>query len=44
VFLSVSLDDPTLSTPFNAALMPSEDGKHAILIWSRPTKRESQAA
>jgi uncharacterized protein (DUF736 family) len=38
-FLSVSLDDPGLARPFNAALMPSEDGKSAILIWSRPAKK-----
>jgi uncharacterized protein (DUF736 family) len=38
-FLSVSLDDPGLARPFNAALMPSEDGKSAILIWSRPVKK-----
>jgi uncharacterized protein (DUF736 family) len=38
-FLSVSLDDPGLARPFNAALMPSDDGKSAILIWSRPAKK-----
>lgn len=43
-FLSVSIDDPALDHPLNAALMPSEDGKGAILIWSRPAKREAQAA
>jgi uncharacterized protein (DUF736 family) len=42
-FLSVSLDDPALDHPLNAALMPSDDGKSAILIWSRPTKREANA-
>lgn len=42
-FLSVSIDDPALGSPLNAALMPSEDGKGAILIWSRATKREAQA-
>jgi uncharacterized protein (DUF736 family) len=41
-FLSVSLDDPALDHPLNAALMPSEDGKSAILIWSRPIKRDEQ--
>lgn len=38
-FLSVSLDDPALGRPLNAALMPSEKGDDAILIWSRPAKR-----
>jgi uncharacterized protein (DUF736 family) len=42
-FLSVSLDDPALAHPLNAALMPSEDGANAILIWSRPAKRSEQA-
>ncbi|MGA2841708.1 MAG: DUF736 domain-containing protein [Steroidobacteraceae bacterium] len=42
-FLSVSLDDPALDRPLNAALMPSEDGNHAILIWSRPAKSEPRA-
>lgn len=42
-FLSVTLDDPALGTPFSAALMPAEDGKTAILIWSRPVRREPQA-
>ena len=42
-FLSVSLDDPALAHPVSAALMPSEDGANAILIWSRPAKRPAQA-
>jgi len=42
-FLSVSLDDPGLARPFNAALMPSEDGKSAILIWSRPVAKKAKA-
>jgi uncharacterized protein (DUF736 family) len=42
-FLSVSLDDPALGHPLNAALMPAEDGHGAILIWSRLVKRETQA-
>ena len=42
-FLSVSLDDPALDRPMNAALMPSEDGNGAILIWSRPAKSEPRA-
>jgi uncharacterized protein (DUF736 family) len=43
-FLSVSLDDPALSHPLSAALMPAEDGTGAILIWSRPAKRQAEAA
>jgi uncharacterized protein (DUF736 family) len=39
-FLSVSLDDPALLRPLSAALMPSDDGASAILIWSRPSKRK----
>jgi uncharacterized protein (DUF736 family) len=42
-FLSVSLDDPALPRPLSAALMPSDDGASAILIWSRPSKRKEQA-
>jgi uncharacterized protein (DUF736 family) len=42
-FLSVMLDDPALGHPLNAALMPSDDGQGAVLIWSRPAKREPQA-
>lgn len=39
-FFSVILDDPALPRPFNAALMPSEDGASAILIWSRQPRKE----
>jgi len=39
-FLSVTLDDPALARSLNAALMPSEDGTGAILMWSRPSKRK----
>lgn len=39
-FLSVVLDDPALARSLNAALMPSGDGKSAILIWSRPARKE----
>jgi uncharacterized protein (DUF736 family) len=42
-FLSVRLDDPALSRPLSAALMPSDDGASAILIWSRPSKRKAEA-
>jgi len=30
------LDDPALGRPLNVALMPSDYGQSAILIWSRP--------
>ena len=43
-FLSVSLDDPALAHPLSAALMPSDDGTGAILIWSRAVKREAETA
>ena len=43
-FLSVSFDDPALSHSLSAALMPAEDGTGAILIWSRPAKRQAEAA
>jgi uncharacterized protein (DUF736 family) len=42
-FLSVRLDDPALPRPLSAALMPSDDGASAILIWSRTSKRKAQA-
>jgi uncharacterized protein (DUF736 family) len=42
-FLSVRLDDPALPRPLSAALMPSDDGSSAILIWSRPSKRKAKA-
>src|SRR5689334_8897732 len=42
-FLSVTLDDPALSHALNAALMPSENGESAILIWSRADKRKAKA-
>ena len=43
-FLSVRLDDPALSHPLSAALMPADDGTGAILIWSRTSKRRAKAA
>jgi len=43
-FLSVSFDDPALTHPVSAALMPAEEGTGAILIWSRQTKRQAEAA
>jgi len=37
-FVSVSLDGPLLSAPFNAALFPDRDGS-ATLVWTRPKKK-----
>jgi uncharacterized protein (DUF736 family) len=37
-FLSVSIDDPALTDPLNAALFTAEDGKTAQLVWNRPKK------
>ena len=34
-FLSVSMDDPGLSYPLNAALFRSESGDSAVLVWNR---------
>lgn len=34
-YLSVRLDDPSLSEPISAALFEAADGKEAQLIWSR---------
>jgi uncharacterized protein (DUF736 family) len=42
-FLSVRLDDPGLSRPLAAALMPSDDGSSAVLIWSRQIKRKTKS-
>jgi uncharacterized protein (DUF736 family) len=41
-FLSVRLDDPALPRALYAALIPSEDGASAALIWSRE-KRKAEA-
>jgi uncharacterized protein (DUF736 family) len=41
-FLSVTLDDPALPRALRAALMPSEDGTGAVLIWARPSKRKAK--
>jgi uncharacterized protein (DUF736 family) len=35
-FLSVSLDDPSLGGPLNAALFLDEDDDSAALVWTRP--------
>ena len=40
-FLSVRIDDPALPRALSAALMPSNDGESAILIWSCPSKRKT---
>ncbi len=36
-YLSVAIDDPSLSRSINAALMTAQEKDEAILIWSRPT-------
>lgn len=38
-YLSVSIDDPSLSRGINAALMAAQKKDEAILIWSRPVKK-----
>jgi uncharacterized protein (DUF736 family) len=43
-YLSVRLDDPANPRPFFAALLPSEKGASAILVWSRPARRKTKAA
>ena len=35
-FLSVSIDDPSLSGALNAALFLNEEGREASLVWNRP--------
>jgi uncharacterized protein (DUF736 family) len=42
-FVSVSLDGPLLSAPFNAALFPEKDGSNASLVWNRPKKKAKTA-
>lgn len=37
-YLSVSIDDPSLSRSINAALMKAQKKDEAILIWSRPSE------
>ena len=34
-YLRVRLDDPSLSKPFTAALLSSEEGDRAQLVWNR---------
>ena len=38
-YLSVLLDDPTLSQPLSAALFLGEDDQHATMVWSRSVPR-----
>src|SRR5258707_4219757 len=42
-YLSVRLDDPANARPFFAALLLSEKGAGAILVWSRPSRKKAQA-
>lgn len=42
-YLSVLLDDPTLSQPLSVALFPGDDDLTANLIWTRATRRAPQA-
>jgi uncharacterized protein (DUF736 family) len=41
-FVSVALDGPLLSAPFNAALFSDEKG-NASLVWDRPRKKAKAA-
>ena len=42
-YLSISIDDPTLTQPLRAALFQSEaDAKVWNLMWSRPSKRDDK--
>lgn len=44
-YLSVSIDDPALTSGLNAALFAAEDGKTATLVWTRPkAKKEAKKA
>jgi uncharacterized protein (DUF736 family) len=40
-YLSVSIDDPSLSRSINAALMKAQTTDDAILIWSRPVGKKA---
>jgi uncharacterized protein (DUF736 family) len=42
-YLSVRLEDPAKRRPCFAALLTSDQGSHAILVWSRPLKKGRQA-
>lgn len=37
--LRVTLDDPLLPAPIEAALLPDEVGESAVLVWQRPSRR-----
>lgn len=37
--LRVMLDDPLLTAPIDAALLPDESGESAVLVWRRPSRR-----
>jgi uncharacterized protein (DUF736 family) len=43
-FLSVSLDDPSLGGPLNAALFPDHSTGTAPLVWARPKAKPAAAA
>lgn len=43
-FLSVSLDDPALSGPLNAALFLDEADNTAALVWNRPKAKPAAVA
>jgi uncharacterized protein (DUF736 family) len=42
-FLSVSIDDPSLSGALNAALFPAENGEDATLVWNRLKPKKKAA-
>jgi uncharacterized protein (DUF736 family) len=41
-YLSVKLDDPSLSAPIYANLFDDEGGETYSLIWSRPNRRQGE--
>lgn len=43
-FLSVSIDDPSLTDSLNAALFTAADGESATLVWTRPKAAKKKAA
>ncbi len=42
-YLSVLLDDPTLSQPLSVALFPGDDDRMAALIWTRTARKAPEA-
>ena len=40
-YLGLKLDDPSFTAPIYANLFDNEDGEGYSLIWSRPTRRNS---